>query len=169
MNEEAVKFRCSFGANPKIAAITAAVAAGLFWAAMAVEDAPSFIRFVLWAIAIISTLITMGALMSTSVTVDGSGDFSMSKTMAGMPISDTHIRAGDILTVELDRQITPGLERASDSVSSSPDRPRYKLVLVHKEGKVTIEASEKPLSEEAGRLAHALERQVKKTGDWMSC
>ena len=162
------KYTYTWRSNPAIAVIALPVAAGLAWAGISIDEIPAVMVIVLWGIVVVTTLVALGSLLSTSVMVDTEGHFTMKKTLAGLRIAGIHILSDDIQAVELNRAITPGLEYANDSGGSSPDKPRYRLDVVHKKGKYLVEATAayETISIEAGRLAAALNRPLRKTGDW---
>jgi hypothetical protein len=164
------KYTYTWRTNPIITFIALPIAAGLAWGALTMTEAPVVIVVVLWGIVVVTSLVALGSLLRTTVTVDAEGHFTMEKTLAGFRFASIHIPSDEIQEVELTRTMTPGLERASDSGSSSPDKPRYRLDLVHKHGKHLVEATATfgTLSSEAHRLAAALNRPLQKTGDWSS-
>ena len=165
-----IKYRYTSGAKPAIAALTLAVGTGLSWAALKADEAPILIVIILWAIVGVLVLVFLGALISTSVEVDDIGIFTMSKTLGGLPMANIRLRAGAIKAVELNCAMTPGFERANDTGGSSPDKPRYRLDVIHENGKCHIEASANydSISTCAKRLAAALNCPLQKTGDWIN-
>ena len=80
------------------------------------------------------------------------------------------LQPNEIKVIELNRTMTPGLSRGTDTLSNSPDKPRYRLEVVHENGKCLVDASANygSISSGANRLAAALNRPLHKTGDWTS-
>lgn len=165
-----IKYRHTFGAKQAIALLVLVVVSGLSWATLNAEEAPTLIVTVLWGIVGVLVLVFLGALVSTSVEVNEAGVFSMSKTLGGLPFTKIRLESGAIKAVELHRTMTPGIDSGSDPGSSRPDRPRYRLHVIHEHGTCFVEAStdHASISSSAERLAETLNRPLQKTGDWIS-
>ncbi|GAB6081114.1 hypothetical protein JCM30471_34270 [Desulfuromonas carbonis] len=163
---DANRYRYESPAAPVVSAIALAAGAGLTGLALRLEDAPLLVEILLWCFAVLMALVLLGTLLRTSVTVNGEGHFRMTKTLAGFPLGKVCLHNGEVRAVELHRTLTPGLEHAN-TLSSSPDKPRYRLEIVHGRGKHLVAASAgKGLQSEAIRLAKALDCPLEKTGDW---
>jgi len=169
MNMDTNRYLYESPSAPAISAIALAAGAGLAWAALTVEEAPFLVDILLWCFVFLLALVLLGTLLHTSVSVDAEGQFRMIKTLAGFPLDDVHLPRGEIRVVELHRTMTPGLEHANNSGSSSPDKPRYRLEVVHGQGKhLVLATASKNIEGEAIRLARALDCPLQKTGDWFS-
>lgn len=154
--------------NPGIAALMMTVATAFAWCARTVADLPTFILVLLWGFAALAFLVTLGALVSGSVQVDDAGIFTAKKMLAGFPFASIRLEPEAISAVELNRRMTPGLQRGNDTGSESPDKPRYRVDIVHAQGRFLVEASSRDLSAVAVQLAAALGCPMKRTGDWQS-
>lgn len=132
-------------------------------------EQPLFARIVLWIFASILLMIAMGASIRTAVEVDADGSFSVIKKLAGLPFSSIRLQAGEIVRVELDRQMTPGIATTpgtDDGSGTRPSTPRFRIDIVHSQGKFLIQASASNLGTQAKKLADALNCPVENTGDW---
>jgi hypothetical protein len=99
------------------------------------------------------------------VAVDASGDFELSRRFAGIPVGGHRIPAQDIVAVEVDRGMSPGgMHREMDT--AGPGKPRYRVSLVHRHGRIFIDASGKRPGLDPDSLAKAVGRPLRKTGDW---
>lgn len=155
--------------SPAVAALALFLSGGIAAAALTVEEAPTLVLVILWAIAVLLVLVMLGSLISSSVEVDEAGSFTMAKALGGLRIARVDLPAGAVKAIELQRTMTPGSGHA-DGGSENPDTARYRLDVIHRQGVCLVEAGAKygSISTRASRLAEALSCPLQKTGDWNS-
>lgn len=165
MNEASFRYIHTWPAKPLVAVLAMIGATVFTFAIYSVEEAPVFIQIVLGLFALISLMVAMGAAIGTTVEVDADGNLAIIKMMAGFPFNRIRIQSGEIIKVELNRQMSAGSPKSSD-MGSNPSTPRFRIDIVHEQGKVLVVANSGNLDTQANRLAEAMNCPMEKIGDW---
>ena len=141
------------------------IAALLLWSAWSAE-VPLLIRLAMGCIALLALLLAGAALIKTSVTVDAEGNLEIRKTLVGLPITLIRLAAADIIRVELNRLSAQTAGKKS-AASVKLATPRFRMDIVHAQGKVFVMASTKggALKDQAEFLAEALKCPMQRVGE----
>lgn len=164
MKEKMVRYQHTWPAESTTALWLTPFAALLFWSAWSAE-VPLLIRLAMAGIALLALLLAGAALIKTSVTVDAEGNLEIRKTLAGLPITLILLAASGIIRVEFNRHLAA--PPAGKKGRVTPATPRFRLDIVHAQGKVFVMASTKggALKDQAAFLAEALKCPMQRVGD----
>jgi hypothetical protein len=157
MSDSIARYQHTWPAESAITLWLTPLAALLLWSAWSAE-VPLLIRLAMGCIALLALLISGAALIQTSVTVDSGGNLEIRKTIIGLPITMIRLDAAGIIRVELERRSAADPAGKKSPARAKAATPRFRLDIVHAQGKVFVVASTKGgrLKDQAEDLADAL-------------
>lgn len=157
MNEKDLRYQHTWPAESTFALWLAPVAALLLWSAWS-TDVHFLIRLAMGCVALLALLIAGAALIKTSVMVDAEGNLEMRKTFIGLPVTVIRLAAAAIIRVELERRFSALAAEKARREPNKSSTPRFRLDVVHAQGKIFVMASTKggKLKDQAADLAKAL-------------
>jgi hypothetical protein len=165
MNEKNLRYQQTWPAESSIALWLTPIATLLLWSAWAAE-VPLLIRLAMGVIAALALLLAGAALIKTAVTVSSTGDLEIRKTLVGLPVTLIRLAAAGIIRVELEssRAVKPAGKRGSASAKAAT--PRFRIDIIHAQGKFFVVASTKggTLKDQAAGLADALHCPMQRIG-----
>lgn len=161
-----VRYQHTWPAESTIALWLTPIAALLLWSAWSAE-VPLLIRLAMGGMAILALLMAGAALIKTSVTVDAERNLEIRKTIVGLPITLIRLAATGIIRVELNRNLSAQTAGKKSPASAKPATPRFRMDIVHAQGKVFVMASTKggALKDQAEFLAEALKCPMQRVGN----
>lgn len=159
------RYQFTWPGKPGIAGLAGAVALGLSFAARTAE-VPWGIEGLIWAMVVLMVGVTLGALISVRVAVDGHGAVTIDKRLAVvLPFSRRVFATDTVRRVALDRRMSADA-RGFESVLRTPT-PRYRIELHLGNAACIVQASSEreELKREAIALAKALACPFEETGE----
>jgi hypothetical protein len=166
MDDTPGRYAHTWQSKPSVMLLLGPVSVGLAITAL-LEEIPWPIRVLLLVLSVLAFLAGLGALTSISVSVDADGGIELRKRIAWLPLSAYRFNPGELLSVELDRQVSAS-GPSGVTGRSGPGTPRFRIDVRHTNGTLLIMASADgtDLKTQAQRLAEALGCPVKRVGSW---
>ena len=163
MNEKKFRYQHIWPAESTIALWLAPVAALLLWSAWS-TDVHFLIRLAMGCFALLALLIAGAALIKTSVIVDSEGNLELRRTFIGLPVTVIRLAAAAIIRVEVERRFSVLAAEKPRGESNKSSTPRFRLDVVHAQGKIFVVASTKggKLKDQAADLADALKCPIQR-------